>query len=181
LGGALSNCEDADLAEEYLNRKMLETDRCVLMPFQKTDYDEVKQLYMNQQVRRYLGDVRKEGELPRIFDEMLSTTDENHWVVRNKDSRKLVGIISLGLHHDGAFHEISYQLLPEWWGNGYGMEAIRAILDYAFGVLHLSKVIAETQTSNLPSRKLLEKAGMREEQRLIRFGAEQVIYTMGEK
>ena len=181
MGGALSDCEGADLVEEYLNRKILETNRCVMMPFQKTDYDEVKQLYMNQEVRRYLGGVRKEEELPLIFDEMCHTRDENHWVVRNKDTNGLVGVISLGPHHDGSFHEISYQLLPEWWGNGYGLEAVRTILDYAFDVLHLPKVIAETQSANLPSRKLLEKAGMREEQRLIRFGAEQVIYTMAKQ
>ena len=178
MGRAFSDCEGADLAEEYLSRKVLETDRCVLMPFQKHDYDEVKQLYMNLEVRRYLGGVRKEEELPRIFNEMCHTRDEDHWVVRNKDSNGLVGVISLGPHHDGSFHEISYQLLPEWWGNGYGLEAVRAILDYAFGVLHLPKVIAETQTSNLPSRKLLERAGMQEEQRLMRFGAEQIIFAL---
>ncbi len=161
--------------------KDLETDRCVLTPFQRTDYGEVKQVYMNQEVRRYLGGVRTEGNLQQIFEEILYMKEEEHWVIRRKGSKKFIGIISLGPHHDGVFHEVSYQLLPEWWRNGYGREAVRAILDYAFHVLYLPQVVAETQVSNIPSRKLLERVGMVEERRVIRFGAEQVIYTIEKK
>ncbi len=161
--------------------KDLETERCVLTPFQRTDYDEVKQVYMNQEVRRYLGGVRTEDHLQQIVEEMLHTREEEYWVIRRKDSKKFIGIISLGPHHDGVFHEVSYQLLPEWWRNGYGREAVQAILDYALHVLYLPRVAAETQVSNIPSRKLLERVGMREERRVIRYGAEQVIYAIEKK
>lgn len=159
-------------------REKLETGRCAMMPLQKTDYQEMKQLYMNQEVRKYLGGVRTEDDFQQIFEEMIDSREEYHWVIRTKDSKEFVGFLSLGLHHDGFSHEVSYQLLPEWWGNGYGIDAVKAVLDYAFDVLRLPKIIAETQTSNLPSRKLLERAGMREEQRLVRFGAEQIIYEI---
>ncbi len=158
--------------------KMIETNRCTMIPFQKTDDDEVKQLYRNHDVRRYLGGIQTEDDLQSIFEEMLSMNGENNWVIRKKNTKEFVGLIFLGLHHDGNFHEVSYQLLPLWWGKGYGTEVVYAVLDYAFLTLNLPKVGAETQAANIPSRRLLEKVGMREEGRVIRFGAEQVIYSI---
>lgn len=170
------------MAEEYMNsgkdRLSFETDRCVLIPFDRTDSRELKQLYMNQEVRKYLGGVRSEAEMPQIVEGMLHAWEEHHWVIRKRGAPEFIGLISLDLHHDGSFHEVSYQLLPEWWGNGYGIEAVQAVLDYAFHRLNLPKVVAETQTMNIPSRNLLERAGFREERRVIRFGAEQIIYTI---
>lgn len=61
-------------------------------------------------------------------------------------------------------------------GYGYASEAISQILTYAFNELNLSKVIAETQTANLSSCRLLEKVGMKLEQTILRYGAEQAIY-----
>ena len=98
--------------------------------------------------------------------------------MRRKETDEFVGLISIGLHHDGDCHEISYQLLPKWWGIGYGMEAVQAALNHAFHVLNLPKIAAETQAVNISSRKLLERAGFREERRVLRFGAEQIIYSI---
>lgn len=168
------------MAEECVigRRDMIETNQCTIIPFQKTDDDEVKQLYRNHDVRRYLGGIRTEDDLQSIFDEMHSMNEEVNWVIRKKNTKEFVGLISLGLHHDGNFHEVSYQLLPIWWGKGYGTEVVYAVLDYAFLTLNLPKVGAETQAANIPSRRLLEKVGMREEGRVIRFGEEQVIYSI---
>jgi ribosomal-protein-alanine N-acetyltransferase len=102
---------------------------------------------------------------------------ERHWAIRLKSDGEFVGMVSLGVHHDGTDTEISYLLLPEWWGQGYAKEAVRAVVDLALGDLGLPRVVAETQTANVASCRLLESLGMRLERRVERFGAEQAIYA----
>jgi ribosomal-protein-alanine N-acetyltransferase len=72
--------------------------------------------------------------------------------------------------------EISYEFLPQSWGNGYAFEVIRQLLMYALHELKLGRVIAETQTANVSSCRLLEKVGMKVEATLQRYGAEQALY-----
>jgi RimJ/RimL family protein N-acetyltransferase len=45
------------------------------------------------------------------------------------------------------------------WGHGYGTEAARALLGWAFDTLDLNRVQAETDTRNVASARLLEKLG----------------------
>ncbi|WP_238327973.1 GNAT family N-acetyltransferase [Paenibacillus gorillae] len=79
---------------------------------------------------------------------------------------------------EGVNIEVSYEFLPDWWGNGYASEVIAMVLDYALNELHISKIIAETQTANIASCRLLEKVGMNLERTVQRYGAEQAIYAI---
>jgi RimJ/RimL family protein N-acetyltransferase len=48
------------------------------------------------------------------------------------------------------------------WGQGYGTEAVRALLAYAFGPLGLKRVRLRTFAHNLRARRAFLKAGFRE-------------------
>ncbi|WP_338786346.1 GNAT family N-acetyltransferase [Metabacillus sp. FJAT-53654] len=56
-------------------------------------------------------------------------------------------MVSLDPHHEGSYLEISYQLLPIWWGKGYATEVVKLIIHYALNELNLTKVVAETQSA----------------------------------
>lgn len=115
----------------------------------------------------------------KLLDEMLNTSNKSYyWVVREKRTDDFIGLLSLGPHHDGVDLEVSYQLLPNWWGRGYATEVVQVIINYALNELNLPKVLAETQTANISSCKLLEKLGMELERKVNRFGAEQSIYSI---
>ncbi len=101
-----------------------------------------------------------------------------YWVVRQKQTGEFLGLVSLDLYHDGISTELSYQFLPECWGQGYTAEIAQYIIDYAFREVKLPRLVSETQTANMSSRKLLEKVGMRLEGTVKRFGAEQSIYVI---
>lgn len=110
---------------------------------------------------------------------MLRKNDDCfYWAVRKKHTGDFMGLISLDSHHDGLHLEISYQFLPQWWGKGYATEAVQLIINYGLNELKLSKIVAETQTANISSCKLLERVGMELEQTISRFGAEQAIYSI---
>lgn len=100
------------------------------------------------------------------------------WVVRGKSTKEFIGLISLDPHHDGIDYEISYQFLPDWWGSGYAAETVSVIIDFALNGLELPAVVAETQSENLVSCRLLEKLGMGLERKVFRYGAEQSLYVI---
>lgn len=158
---------------------MFETKRCSIQTFQKSDSADVKKLYLNHEVRKYLGGIRKEEAVEAALDDMLhSSEDSYYWVVREKHTANFIGLVSLDPHHDGTYVEISYQFSPDWWGRGYATETVGRVIQFALTELNLSKVLAETQTANASSRKLLERLGMKLERTTTRFGAEQSIYSI---
>ena len=55
--------------------------------------------------------------------------------------------------------EIGYFLKRSAWGNGYGTEACRRLLQFAFQETPLKEVVATFDKENLASRNVLEKAG----------------------
>lgn len=160
---------------------MVETNRCRLSKLQECDYDDVKKLYMNEEVRKFLGGtIADEKTFKAKFFDVLENSNRGSldWVIRATSNDEFIGLITLDRHHDGMNTEVSYQLLPNWWGDGYATEVISQIIRYAFQEMGLPKVIAETQTANKSSCKLLERVGMKLEQTVQRYGAEQAIYSI---
>jgi [ribosomal protein S5]-alanine N-acetyltransferase len=83
--------------------------------------------------------------------------------VIEKSSRRIVGVCALKrLHHeDKDFIETMYRFVKDSWGKGYATEAARLYLKYGFEKLKLDEIIGITVVENDPSRRVLEKLGMR--------------------
>ncbi len=60
---------------------------------------------------------------------------------------------------DGATPEIGYWLGVPYWGEGYATEAVRAVIDYAFGDLNHEALHGGARVTNPASRRVLEKCG----------------------
>jgi [ribosomal protein S5]-alanine N-acetyltransferase len=124
---------------------LFETKRCLINTFRASDREEVKTVFQNPEVRKYLGGIPKEASIEGTLNKMVNPTDTAYyWVVREKITNEFIGFVSLDLHHDGDDLEVSYQLVPKWWGAGYGTEVVKRVLQYAFDELKLPKVVAET-------------------------------------
>lgn len=75
---------------------------------------------------------------------------------------RLVG--ACGLHGSGDGQAmLGYCLHQDAWGMGYGTEAARAHLGFAFEQLRLHRVWAGTDPDNAASARVLEKLGMTRE------------------
>ena len=158
---------------------MIETGRCCIRPTTFKDIPDINALYNDAAVWTYLGGkpnfTRKvRGIISRIFpgNNCLYST------VRSKDANNFFGNISLTPHHDGKHIEISYEFLSKTWGKGYATEAVGAMIGYAFNDLGHTNLVAETQAANVASCTMLRKLGFYEEERLVRFGAEQIIWVI---
>ena len=55
--------------------------------------------------------------------------------------------------------EIGYWLGSAFWGQGFATEAVRALIDHAFGELGHDVLVAGARVSNPASRRVLEKCG----------------------
>src|ERR1700726_4745482 len=68
-----------------------------------------------------------------------------------------IGICSVDLREDGP--ELGYWLGVAYWGHGFVTEAVRALIDYAFGDLEHDTLISGARVNNPASRRVLEKCG----------------------
>jgi ribosomal-protein-alanine N-acetyltransferase len=83
--------------------------------------------------------------------------------MRNGDDQ-LIGSCGFNAWNKRAFNgEIGYELLPEYWNNGYMTEAISAIVTYGFANLHLHRIEAWVVPGNVSSARVLQKTGFRSE------------------
>ena len=160
----------------------MNTERCELRLFSETDESHVKRLYKSEEVRKYLGGTVDDETFKRGFNSMIhSQNSSSYWTVFLKESQEFIGIIFLDTYHDGGNTEVGYQFLPEFWGQGYAWEVVTSVINYGFSELNLDEIVAETQTRNTASCRLLQKVGMTRIGQLERFGEEQSTFRLCHK
>jgi RimJ/RimL family protein N-acetyltransferase len=81
-----------------------------------------------------------------------------------------VGGIGLELNTDvyRRSAEIGYWLGEEYWGQGITTEAVLAVVDYGFATFDICRIFAGVFERNPASMRVLEKAGFKQEARLIK-------------
>lgn len=85
------------------------------------------------------------------------------WMIIKKDNFKVIGDIGFhGKPDEKGEVEIGYGLIPEEWSKGFGYEAVRAIMDWTLSQESVKVIKADCLINNIPSARILEKAGMKE-------------------
>ena len=86
------------------------------------------------------------------------------FAVVDKKSDKLIGFVNLKeIKRVSKSAEVGAWLSEDYWGKGYGSEATKLILNYAFNTLNLHSVHATTFGFNKRSIKALEKTGFKKQ------------------
>ena len=89
------------------------------------------------------------------------------FAVLEKQSGAAIGSCLLFRHDEASARaELGYVLGRAHWGQGFMHEALRALVDCAFGELHLRRLEAEVDPRNTRSSLLLERLGFGAEGRL---------------
>ena len=81
-----------------------------------------------------------------------------YWPIFELDSNELIGCCGLR-PYDERKYEIGFHLRPKFWGQGYAMEAAKAVIDYAFSVMKVEGLFAGHNPNNKASAKVLLKLG----------------------
>ena len=90
-----------------------------------------------------------------------------YWAACLKGSQAAIGtcdLSELDRHHGRA--EVGFAFHRSYWGNGYALEAMTAVRDYALGPMALERLGARLHAGNHASRRLLERLGFSYEGRL---------------
>jgi ribosomal-protein-alanine N-acetyltransferase len=82
------------------------------------------------------------------------------WLVRHRETGQVIGDCGWkGGPDETGTAEIGYGLAAPWRGQGYGSEAVAALVDWALARPACRRLVAEVLADNLPSRRLLERLG----------------------
>jgi ribosomal-protein-alanine N-acetyltransferase len=89
--------------------------------------------------------------------------DASNWAITLRSTGLLIGWLILGRSRHASeegTRECGYALNQHFWGQGYMPEALRAAFTYEFTVLGTQRIIAECETQNLASARVMQKSGM---------------------
>ncbi|MFD0369793.1 GNAT family N-acetyltransferase [Streptomyces sp. NPDC059071] len=148
------------------------TDRLVLRPVRTGDLPAVTRLWTDPEVRRHLGGPVVDSVI-RIRQRRIVGAPGFHAVERAADGTVL-GLVTVEREGRNGETEVSYQFLPEHWGQGYAREAVAAAVERA--LTDAATVVAVTQEANARSRRLLEAVGMTHVESFVEWDARQVLY-----
>jgi ribosomal-protein-alanine N-acetyltransferase len=147
--------------------KILETKRLILRHQILNDLDDLFALYNDPDVVKYIPDAPQSYEEARQELKWHKNGHPEHpelglWATIHKETNKFIGRCGLlPWKIDGQNEvEVAYLIDKAHWGRGLGTEAAKAILDYGFEKLMLSRLICLIDEENLASLRVAEKIGM---------------------
>jgi RimJ/RimL family protein N-acetyltransferase len=188
------NCLEAMIVPESAGRAAeripfpVRTERLVLRRFQAVDAKDLAGVMSDAATLRYLA------------ADAMSLEDAEEWIAEQSRARfpKPGGRCSFAIEASQAakvigmtsfwfvpkwFNLARFEIIihPDWQRKRYGVEAVRGLLGYAFKGLRVRRVGAECDARNLAARRLLLKAGLRQESEGIadRFRKEEWVNTVG--
>jgi RimJ/RimL family protein N-acetyltransferase len=169
---------------------LLETPRLKLRSFQAADAADIVRLAGDREIAATTRMIPHPYELPmaQAWLESLPAAQERgeslNLALTLRSSGELMGAIGLVLNAVDHHGELGYWVGKPYWDNGYATEAAKAVVDYAFGVLHLHRIFAHHFSRNAPSGRVMQKLGMKCEgymrEHRLKFGSYEdlVIYGM---
>ncbi len=147
--------------------KILETERLVLRHLVPDDLDNLFVLYRDPDVRRYFPEgtltyEETKEELEWFLNGHPSHPELGLWATVHKARNEFIGRCGLlpWTLQDRPEVEVAYLLAKPYWGQGLATEAARAIVEYAFGRLGLSRLICMIEAENSASIGVASKIGM---------------------
>jgi len=158
----------------------LETERLLLRTLTSDDSDRIEELAGDYDVAKSTLNIPHpypKGSAVQFIDNILISEKNNKiamFAITLKESRLLIGLANLNLAASHKRGELAYWVGKQYWGKGYGTEAVEALLEYGFNQLNLNRIFAASFTSNPGSWRVMEKIGLKYEgtlkQHVARFG-----------
>ncbi|WP_237394825.1 GNAT family N-acetyltransferase [Methylacidimicrobium sp. AP8] len=142
-------------------------DRILLRPLEEGDKESVRAFAGDPEISRFTRSLTYPEDPEKAaawVEEHIAMTRSGRTVsaaILEKEPRRFAGAGILFLEPNHRRAEIGLWLGRPFWARGYGPEASRGLIDYAFAVLGLRKICAYCLASNLRSRRLIQKLGFR--------------------
>ncbi|MFP4383514.1 MAG: GNAT family N-acetyltransferase [Spirochaetia bacterium] len=160
---------------ENLNAIHIESDKLLLQCIEKGDKEFLTALWTDPEVTEYMHGPRNPAKLDKGLDESIENPfaeEYDLWVLTDKNSGTLLGHCGLLQKEIEGKQEIEvvYVIAKPFWRRGIAAEAVNMLIDYAFRVKGLKRVVALIQPANKGSEGVARKCGMIREREVIRPG-----------
>ncbi|MEM7076935.1 MAG: GNAT family N-acetyltransferase [Pseudomonadota bacterium] len=158
---------------------VLETERLILRPFDRSDEDLAIALWCDPEVMRYVGDPDPVQELRDFMPTVIRRGAGGRigtWSVARRDTGHRIGecfLLPTPIEHDDTdwsqivpdaypddVIEVGYLLVRDAWGQGFATEACRRLLRFAFEQTAIDCVHATIDPDNAASLNVLTKCGL---------------------
>lgn len=147
----------------------LTTERLVLRAPSEADVDAIVQACQDPEIPRYTPVPspyrREDGEgYVKLIGEWWADGTQTIWCAYRDGEL----VASIGLHHivehtTGGHAELGYWVTASARGNGYLVEAARAVIDWGFSELGLVRIRWQAVVGNIPSARAARTLGFRYE------------------
>lgn len=146
---------------------MIQTPRLMLRELTPDDAPFMLELLNSPDWLTYIGDrkVHNLVDARKYLEERNIPNYEKHGfgfyaVVRTAD-QTVIGTCGLAQRDFLDHPDIGFAFLPQYFAQGYALEAAQAVMKFAKEDLGFTRILAFTLPSNAPSIRLLEKIGLR--------------------
>ena len=156
------------LFDKIISPIIVKTERLEITPIYETDKELYAKLYLDDELNKWWGydyreDLCEKDPTPEYFfcfQNALKEKKEEYSLAVKLDGQ-LVG--ELVLHNFDYFGgvEIGFRFFREYQGKGYALESATAIKEFCFDVLGAKKVKSRCFKENAPSRRLIERLGLK--------------------
>ncbi len=139
--------------------------KCYLSPLNPEDAAVFTEWLNDLELTKYLTIIRRTLSLTRekeILENMAKT--EHVYVIVDLEINKIIGIAGLhDLDHINNCCELGLFIGDkDYWNHGYGEEATRLLLDFAFNVLNMHNAMLKVFDYNIRALKCYQKIGFKE-------------------
>lgn len=148
-------------------KKFLQGERVYLRPFEKEDYQLIHKALMNPEIRKMTGN-QQYLSLPSIekaYDNFALDRNRIDLVIALQETNEPIGDLSL-LSVDHLNRNASVRIAlheDQYFGKGYGTEALSLILSHGFNTLNLYRIGLNVYDYNARGQKSYEKLGFKKE------------------
>ncbi|SFC61230.1 GNAT family N-acetyltransferase [Pseudoalteromonas denitrificans] len=156
---------------------LIETPRLIMREFTLDDLDAVYEFSVNEDVTKYTGDlgmVKTKQDAKDVITNVWQAEYKKYGYARYalvyKENNHVIGFCGIKYLPEENRPDVGYRMLPEYWGKGLGLEAVRATMDYANNTLKLENIMAEAVVENIASNKILLKVGLKHVDTYERWG-----------
>lgn len=145
--------------------KTIITDRLIIRKPSMNDVDDIYEYAKTEYVGPIAGWLPHKSiiETKLIVKKFIKSKDI--WVIELKELKKVIGTISLTVRSFtdvvNETLELGYAISHLFWNKGYGSEAAKAMIDFAFNNLEVKKLICSHDESNIASKKIILKNGFK--------------------
>jgi ribosomal-protein-alanine N-acetyltransferase len=167
--------DDPDLLAFVAHFPVLHTPRLTLRVLGPQDADSLVTLYSNPDVLHYydaepMRTLNQARDLIGFFAGAFAEQSAMRWAITRRGApQTLIGTCGYhGITRRGSdlWGMVSYDLMPDHWGQGIMTEALHVVIEYGFDGLGLRRIEAETLPGNQASARVLEKLGFVEDANL---------------